>query len=78
YEEFKDNLKYSVENGASGFLCGRAIWKEAVGRPDMEEFLLTTAVSRLNELVDIVEEKGTPWYKKYVDSIGDIKLVRGE
>ena len=78
YEEFKENLKYAVDNGASGFLCGRAIWKEAVGREDMDEFLLTTGVKRLNELVDIVDEKAKPWYKKYVDSISDIELIRGE
>jgi len=78
YEEFRENLKYAVENGASGFLCGRAIWKEAIGRKDIDEFLLTTGVKRLNELVDIVEEKAKPWYKKYVDSISEIEIVRGE
>ena len=78
YEEFRENLKYAVENGASGFLCGRAIWKEAIGREDMDEFLLTTGVKRLNELVDITEGKARPWYKKYVDSLSDIEIVRGE
>jgi len=78
FEEFKENLKYAVDNGASGFLCGRAIWKEAVGREDMDEFLLTTGVKRLNELVDIVDKKAKPWYKKYVDSISEIELIRGE
>ncbi|KYH42482.1 MAG: hypothetical protein AYL31_001240, partial [Candidatus Bathyarchaeota archaeon B26-1] len=67
-----------VEAGASGFLCGRAIWKEFVKAPDREEFLSTVGVKRLNEIVDIVEEKAKPWYKKYVDSLGDIELVRGE
>ena len=78
YEEFKENLKYAVGNGASGFLCGRAIWKESVGVEDMDKFLLTTGVKRLNELVDIVDEKATPWYKKYVESISEIELIRGE
>ena len=78
YEEFKENLKYAVDNGASGFLCGRAIWKEAIGRDDADEFLLTTGVKRLNELVDIVDEKAKPWYKKYVDSISEIEIIRGE
>ena len=78
YEEFKENLKYAVSNGASGFLCGRAIWKEAVGREDMDEFLLTVGVKRLNELVDIVDEKAEPWYKRYVDSISEIEIIRGE
>ncbi len=78
FEEFVENLKYAVENGASGFLCGRAIWKEAVGRDDMDEFLLETGVRRLNQLVDIAEKDAKPWYRKYVDSIGDIEIVRGE
>ena len=78
YEEFKENIKYATKNGASGFLCGRAIWKESVGREDMDHFLLTTGVRRLNELVDIVEMNATPWYRKYVDSLGEIELIRGE
>ena len=78
FEEFREELKYAVENGASGFLCGRAIWKEAVGMENMEKFLLTTGVKRLNELVDITEKRAKPWYKKYADSISEIELVRGE
>lgn len=78
YEEFKDNVKYAIENGASGFLCGRAIWKEAIGREDVDKFLLTTAVQRLNELAEMVEKRAKPWYKKYVDSLSDIELIRGE
>lgn len=78
FEEFREQLKYAVEAGASGFLCGRAIWKEFVKAPNREEFLSTVGVKRLNEIVDIVEEKAKPWYKKYVDSLGDIELVRGE
>lgn len=78
YEEFKENVKYTAENGASGFLCGRAIWKESVGRKDMDHFLRTTGIKRLNELANIVETNATPWYKKYVDSLGDIELIRGD
>jgi len=78
FEEFKENLKYAVDNGASGFLCGRAIWKESIGMDDMDKFLLTTGVKRLNDLVEITSDKAKPWYKKYVDSISEIELVRGE
>jgi tagatose 1,6-diphosphate aldolase len=78
FEEFAKNLNYAVEHGASGFLCGRAMWKEAVGRDDMDEFLLTTGVKRLNQLVEITEVKAKPWYKKYVDSISEIEIRRGE
>ena len=78
FEEFRENLKYAVDNGASGFLCGRAIWKESVGKEDMNGFLLTTGVERLNQLVDITDENARPWYKKYVESISEIELIRGE
>jgi tagatose 1,6-diphosphate aldolase len=78
YEEFREVVKYAAKNGASGFLCGRAVWKDSVGREDMDHFLMTTGVRRLNELADIVEVNSTPWYKKYVDSLSDIELIRGE
>jgi tagatose 1,6-diphosphate aldolase len=78
FDEFKKSLIYAVENGASGFLCGRALWKDAVGRKDMTHFLVTTGVNRLNELVEIVKRKARPWYKKYVDTLSAINLVRGE
>jgi tagatose 1,6-diphosphate aldolase len=77
FKEFVENLKYAVENGASGFLCGRAIWKEAVGQNDMDQFLRTTGVTRLNQLVEIAEQRATPWYKKYVPSISQLTIKRG-
>ncbi|MEM2878330.1 MAG: tagatose 1,6-diphosphate aldolase [Candidatus Hadarchaeales archaeon] len=78
YDEFKENVKYAVMNGASGFLAGRAIWKEAVGKENIDQMLLTTGVKRLNELSGLVEKYGTPWYKKYANSIEEIEVVRGE
>jgi len=78
FPEFKENVRYAVQNGASGFLGGRAIWKEAIGRKDTDKFLATTGVSRLNELAEIVNETAHPWYMKYVDSLSDIEVVRGE
>lgn len=78
FDEFKKNLQFAVENGASGFLCGRAIWKEAIGRVDMKHFLQTIGVKRLNQLVKIAEEKAKAWYNKYVDSLGHIDVRRGE
>ena len=78
FKEFVENLQYAVDNGASGFLCGRAIWKEAVGEDDMDQFLRTTGVARLNQLVEIAEGRATPWFKKYVPSIRQITITRGE
>jgi len=78
FPEFRENVRYATENGASGFLGGRAIWKEAVGRKDIDKFLAATGVSRLNELAEIVDKTSHPWYAKYVDSLSDIEVVRGE
>jgi tagatose 1,6-diphosphate aldolase len=78
FEEFKDTLQQAIENGASGFLCGRALWKEALQAQDMDAWILNTGTHRLNNLVDIVEMKAKPWYKKYVDSIEEIRVERGE
>ena len=78
FPEFRENVRHAVENGASGFLGGRAIWKEAVGRNDMDQFLATTGVSRLNELAEIVDKAAHPWYAKYVDTLSDVEVVRGE
>lgn len=35
-------------------------------------------VERLNELSEIVYKHATPWYKKYVDSLSDVEVMRGE
>jgi tagatose 1,6-diphosphate aldolase len=78
YEEFLKNLRYAVDAGASGFLCGRAIWKEAVGKKDMDAFLRATSVTRLNQLVEIVEQHARPWFTKYVDALQDIDILRGD
>ena len=46
-EEFLVQVDLAVEAGASGFLCGRAIWKDAIGLypdvPEMERWLSTTS-----------------------------------
>ena len=79
YDEFAENVRYAVKNGASGFLAGRAIWKEGVSGGNTEEFLLTTGVKRLNGLCRIVKRYARPWYEKYgYGCIEDVEVVRGE
>ena len=65
-EQFLVNLQQVMAAGASGFLCGRALWKDAVGLyPDMqkmESFLESEGASnfkRANALAD----KALPWYR---------------
>jgi tagatose 1,6-diphosphate aldolase len=77
FPEFVENVQHAVANGASGFLGGRAIWKEAVRRDDMDQFLHTTGVARLNQLAAIAEQEAAPWYTKYVPSLSQITITRG-
>jgi len=53
-EEFTENTRLAVEAGASGFLCGRAIWKDAVALyPDetkMIDALQTQATENFRRL----------------------------
>ena len=60
---FKKQLDIACRAGASGFVAGRAIWKEATSLDKKEriDFLITTAVKRTKELVTIVQEHASPW-----------------
>jgi tagatose 1,6-diphosphate aldolase len=65
-DEFVENVKLAKAAGASGFLCGRAIWKEAVNcMPDVkavEQFLETTGVANFRKCHEAL--KGArPWHE---------------
>jgi tagatose 1,6-diphosphate aldolase len=67
FEEFEPQVHVACEQGASGFLAGRSIWKEAVtmSPADRETFLAGTATNRLKKLLDISREKARPWTDFY-------------
>lgn len=79
YETFRLQTTIACENGASGFLAGRAIWQEAPGLPvkEQDEFLNTTAVERLNELTGIANRSGRPWTEVYADRIAGVEVAEG-
>ena len=63
FDEFAKVLRISCdEGGASGFIAGRAIWKEAVGDGSRRamEFLSETGRRRLDEYVSIIEGRARP------------------
>ena len=64
--EFLANLELAVEAGASGFLCGRAIWKRAVPKyPDlngMRTFLATEGIYNFIR-ANAVAERARPWFE---------------
>ncbi|BAS29237.1 tagatose 1,6-diphosphate aldolase [Limnochorda pilosa] len=64
FDVFQRLVEIACEEGASGFMVGRAIWQEAMTLPDPAErdrFLKTQGVSRLEILKAIANRRGRPW-----------------
>jgi sulfofructosephosphate aldolase len=57
HEAFCGQLRASMDGGADGFIAGRSLWKEAVGRPAPERraFLDGVGRRRFEDLLAIVE-----------------------
>jgi tagatose 1,6-diphosphate aldolase len=72
FEVFEPQIKIACESGASGFLAGRAIWKEciAMSPEDRKQFLAQKAVDRFRRLADIANQHARPWTDFYQPSIG--------
>lgn len=67
FERFVPQVEIACESGASGFLAGRAIWKEGatMSPADREAFLKGTATERLQQLLEIAATKSRPWTDFY-------------
>jgi tagatose 1,6-diphosphate aldolase len=67
FEMFEKQLIVACDGGASGFLAGRAIWKECASMTveDRKTFLDTTATDRLTRLLEIAQDKARPWTDFY-------------
>jgi sulfofructosephosphate aldolase len=59
-DDFPGAVEAACRGGASGFLAGRAIWRDAIG-PDPEPALRERSVPRLRRLVEIVDAVARPW-----------------
>jgi sulfofructosephosphate aldolase len=59
-EDFATGVEAACRGGASGFLAGRAVWRDAIG-PDPEPALLERSVPRLLRLGEIVDAHARPW-----------------
>jgi sulfofructosephosphate aldolase len=53
-QDFAQGVKLSCENGASGFLAGRAIWAESASKADPRDDLKRESIPRMQNLVSIV------------------------
>jgi sulfofructosephosphate aldolase len=60
-DDFLAAVTAACRAGASGFLAGRALWSDVVGRPDVERALAEVSVPRLERLVEVVDTHATPW-----------------
>ena len=70
FDVFQRLTAIACQEGASGFMVGRAIWQEAMALPDpaaREQFLATTGASRLRILTAIADAYATPWTAKFGD-----------
>jgi tagatose 1,6-diphosphate aldolase len=67
FDIFRQQVEIACQAGASGFLGGKAVWKEAITISNTRErarFLKEVATERLKTLTQIANKYGVPWYKK--------------
>jgi tagatose 1,6-diphosphate aldolase len=63
YEEFKTQLQIACEAGASGYLAGRSIWRDAITQHDpvARAKAIAEARRRLDELNEVTRKYGRPF-----------------
>jgi len=64
FAEFSQAMRIAFEEGgASGFIAGRSVWREAVALdgPARQDFLATVAYPRLEQLTAIAAAYARPW-----------------
>ena len=67
FDTFAEQTRIACKAGASGFLAGRAIWKEGVTMTQAarQDFVDKVAVPRLNQLADVASKEARPWSDFY-------------
>jgi tagatose 1,6-diphosphate aldolase len=67
FDVFEKQVRVACQQGASGFLAGRAIWKEGVPMPpeDRIRFMHEVGVARLQKLIDATHAHARPWTDFY-------------
>jgi tagatose 1,6-diphosphate aldolase len=71
FDAFQRLTGLACQEGASGFMVGRAIWQEAMNLADPAErdrFLATTGASRLRILTAVADAYATPWTARFDDA----------
>ncbi len=68
FDVFQPLVEIACEEGASGYMVGRAVWQEAMVLPNAEDRnreLETTGRSRMAILNAIADYRAKPWYAAY-------------
>ena len=68
FDVFQPLVEIACEEGASGYMVGRAVWQEAMVLPTAEQRnaeLQTTGRSRMAILNAIADYRAKPWYASY-------------
>jgi tagatose 1,6-diphosphate aldolase len=76
---FRKQVEIACKNGASGFLAGRAIWKDGVRIADAQErqhWLRSEGTANLRSCIDLAEQFATPWTAKVGQSLPELAGVR--
>ena len=61
-DDFPGAVEAACRGGASGFLAGRAVWRDAIG-PDPEPMLRDVSLPRLRRLAEIVDAAARSWQR---------------
>lgn len=54
-DDFPQAVEWACREGASGFLAGRAVWRNVIGAPNVARALTDDAAERLRRLCDVVD-----------------------
>lgn len=54
-DDFPQAVEWACREGASGFLAGRAVWRNVIGSPDIPRALSLDAAARLSRLCEVVD-----------------------
>jgi tagatose 1,6-diphosphate aldolase len=63
YDDFRTQVELACKSGASGFLAGRSIWRDAAATRDegSRRRAVAMALNRLSELADLTRQHGRPY-----------------
>jgi tagatose-1,6-bisphosphate aldolase len=69
FDTFVRQVEVACKSGASGFIGGRAVWKEGISMPEgeRESWLKEIAAARLARLTEIANQYARPWREYYPD-----------